>query len=91
MTPAKRKPCIKTFAPLRETTEVTGLSSDKLRQLRQDGILSERIYWVRIPESTKILWNIPLVIDWLVNGSDSPVHQRAIENFLASLPSSQSA
>jgi hypothetical protein len=91
MTRAKRKPWPKTFSPLADTIEATGMSFDKLRQLRTEGLLSERIYWVRIPGSTNILWNVPLVMDWLVNGPDSPDHQRAVENFLANLPSSQSA
>ncbi len=91
MAPAKQKPWPRTFSPLRDTTAATGLSFDKLRQLRQDGILTERIYWVRVPGSPSILWNVPLVIDWLVNGPDSPVHQKAIENFLISLPSSKCA
>ena len=81
----------KTFAATRIAMEATGLSFDKLRQLRQDGTFAERIYWVRVPKSTHILWNVPMVIDWLVNGSESPAHQRAIENFIASLPSSQAA
>ncbi len=85
----KQKPWPKTFSPLRYTIEATGLSFDKLTQLRKDDILPERIYWVKVPGSPHILWNVPLVIDWLVNGSDSPAHQKAIENFLASLPSSQ--
>ena len=89
MTLTKQKPWPKTFSPLRDTISATGLSFDKLKQLRTDGLLPERIYWVRIPGSTNILWNVPLVIDWLVNGPDSPDHQKAVENFLASLPSSQ--
>ncbi len=91
MAPAKKKPWPRTFSPSRDTTTATGLSFDKLKQLRQDGILPERIYWVRVPESPTVLWNVPLVIDWLVNGPDSPVHQKAVENFLTSLPSSQCA
>lgn len=91
MTRAKQTPWPKTFSPMRDAITATGMSFDKFRQLRRDGLLPERIYWVRIPGSTNILWNVPLVIDWLVNGPDSPDHQRAVENFLASLPSSQSA
>jgi hypothetical protein len=91
MAPAKQKSWPRTFSPSRDTTTATGLSFEKLKQLRQDGVLQERIYWVKVPGSTHVLWNVPLVIDWLVNGPDSPVHQKAVEHFLASLPSSQCA
>jgi hypothetical protein len=91
MAPAKQKPWPKTFATSRAASEATGLGADKLRQLRQDGTLVERIYWVRMPNSSNILWNVPLIIDLLVNGAESPAHQKAIETFLSSLPSSQCA
>jgi hypothetical protein len=38
-----------------------------------------------------VLYNRPLVIDWLVNRHQPTIHQRAIDNFLASLPSNQPA
>jgi hypothetical protein len=90
MTQTEVTPWLKAFAPLRLASEATGLGTDKLRQLRRDGLLTERIHWVRIPKSTNVLWNVPLIVDWMVNG-DSPAHQRAIEHFVASLPSSKAA
>ena len=86
----KRTPLPITFAPSRDAMRATGMGGDKLRQLRRDGILQERIHWVTIPGSTNILWNVPLILDWLVNGS-SPSHQRAIERFVSSLASSEAA
>ncbi|GFE70049.1 hypothetical protein [Chroococcus sp. FPU101] len=35
------------------------------------------------------LFNLQLIQDWLVNKSDPTAHQRAIDNYLANLPSNQ--
>jgi hypothetical protein len=67
----------------------SGLSADRLKHLRRT-VLKEKIYWFHPPGSIRILWNAALVKDWLVNGN-SPTHQLAIESYLKSLPSSQSA
>jgi hypothetical protein len=64
-----------------------GISQDCLKKFRQSGQLRQGIHYVTIPGSPKILWRIDLVRDWLANG-ESPAHQRAIEKYLASLPSS---
>jgi hypothetical protein len=37
----------------------------------------------------KILYNRELIEDWMVNRHDLPAHQRAIDAYLASLPSNQ--
>ena len=65
-----------------------GLSQDYLKTNRVNGQLRQSIHWVNLPGSTKILWRIELIRDWLANGGDSPSHTRAIEKYLASLPSS---
>jgi hypothetical protein len=91
MAPAKKREWPAIFGSQKNAVIASGLSGDKLKQLRDDRILAERIYWIRIPGSTHILWNIPLVLDWLVNGSECPAHQRAVESFIASLPSSEAA
>jgi hypothetical protein len=66
----------------------TGTSEDfvdaKIRKL------PEGIYWFRTPGSSKILYNIDLIRDWLVNG-DCPAHQKAVKRYLASLPSTDAA
>lgn len=35
----------------------------------------------------KILWNLELVKDWVLNGGDRAEHQRLIESYLSTLPS----
>lgn len=62
------------------------LAKDSQAELRKR--LPERIYWVRSPGGRKILWNVALVKDWLING-DGEAHQRAVESFLSSLASNQ--
>ena len=81
---------IKVFCPVREMSEVCGKSKESLNELRVKGILHEGIHWISDPSSARILWNQPLVLDWLVNGF-SDGHQRACEAFVASLASSKAA
>ena len=65
-----------------------GVSKEYLRTLRD--LLPEGIYWFRMPNCTSILFNERLIIDYLVNGN-SPSHQKAVELFISTLPSSQAA
>jgi hypothetical protein len=67
---------------------VTGLSKDWGNDIKKQ--LPEGIYWHRIPCSIRVLYNLNLIRDWLANG-DCPAHQRAVEKYLASLPSSDAA
>jgi hypothetical protein len=69
--------------------EEIGTSEDYvIKEIR--GKLPEGIYWFRTPGSSKILYNLDLIRDWLANG-DGPAHQKSIERWLASLPSSDAA
>ena len=77
------------FVRTKEMVATSGLSADRLKQLRTT-VLAEKIYWFHPPGSIRILWNAALIRDWLINGN-SPAHTKAIENFQNSLPSSQSA
>jgi hypothetical protein len=67
----------------------TGLSEEYIRTDLKT-TLTEGLYWFRLPNSVRILWNLNLVRDWLVNGN-TPAHARAIEKYIASLPSSDVA
>jgi hypothetical protein len=67
----------------------TGLSEEYVRTDLKN-TLQEGLYWFRLPNSVRILWNLNLVRDWLVNGN-CPAHTRAIEKYIASLPSSDAA
>jgi hypothetical protein len=67
---------------------ITGCSPDYVKHTIRG--LPENIYWSRYPGSTRVLYNLNLIRDWLVNG-DSPAHQKAVEKYIASLPSSDAA
>ena len=64
-----------------------GVSSDTLKSWRVQGLLPKGIYYVTLPNSNRILWVRDLVRSWLVDGN-SPAHQKAIEKYLSSLPTS---
>ncbi len=68
--------------------DVIGLSKDWAEEFRKQR--PEGIYWHRIGNSVRVLYNLNLIRDWLANG-DSPAHQKAVEKYLASLPSSDAA
>jgi hypothetical protein len=76
------------FVKKREIAQLTGLSGDTLKKYRLSGLLSEDIHWIRV--NTKlVLYNVPLILDWLQNINDPLAHQRAIESYLSTLLSNQ--
>jgi hypothetical protein len=75
------------LVPNGEMCLTIGVSSDTLKSWRVQGLLPRGIYWMTLPNSDRILWVRDLVRDWMAN-RDSPAHQRAIERFQKSLPSS---
>jgi hypothetical protein len=86
-TRVKRPPIQWAGVPTGEMCITAGVSADYLKNLRVRGLLTRGIYWYTLPGSERIIWIRDLVRDYLVNGN-SPAHQRAIEKYLASLPSS---
>ncbi|PSB05736.1 hypothetical protein C7B76_30910 [filamentous cyanobacterium CCP2] len=76
------------FVKKREISKLTGLSGATLKKYRLSGLLSEDIHWIRI-NSKLILYNAPLILDWLQNFNDPQAHQRAIEAYLTTLLSNQ--
>lgn len=76
------------FVKKREISKLTGLSGDTLKKYRLSGILSEDIHWIRV--NTKlVLYNVPLILDWLQNINDPLAHQRAVESYLSMMLSNQ--
>ena len=82
--PDRRWPLISS-GQLKTEIDLAKSSQAELRKTLPCGV-----YWVRSPGGRKILWNVELVRDFLINGS-SDAHTRAVEAFLASLPSNQPA
>ena len=75
------------FVKKREICRLTGLSGDTLKKYRRAGLLSENIHWIRLNPKV-VLYNAPLVMDWLQNIQDPTTHLKAIEAYHASLASS---
>ncbi len=76
------------FVKKREISKLTGLSGDTLKKYRLSGILCEDIHWIRV-NSKVVLYNVPLVMDWLQNIHDPKAHNRAIEAYQAMLLSNR--
>jgi hypothetical protein len=84
----KRPPAQWIGCSTKEMCLIAGVSADTLKSWRVQELLRKGTHYYTLPDSTKIIWVRDLVRDWLVNGGDSPAHQRACEKYLASLPSS---
>jgi hypothetical protein len=47
--------------------------------------LPSPLYWWQFPDGRKIFWNWVLIRDYLLNGANTPEHQRLVEEYLATL------
>jgi hypothetical protein len=70
------------FVKRQEISNLTGLSGETLKKYRLSGMLSEDVHWVRI-NSRLILYNVPLVLDWLQNFNHPHLHEKAIASHQA--------
>jgi hypothetical protein len=68
------------FVKKREISKITGISGETLKKYRLSGRLSENIHWVRV-NSKVVLYNVPLMLDWLRNINSPEVHQQAIDTY----------
>jgi hypothetical protein len=78
----------------REAARLFGISRPTLKKLRighrnTPPALVENVHWVRFSQ-TFVLFNLALMEDFLANKNNPNAHQITIENYLRSLPSSQS-
>ncbi|MDZ8055202.1 MAG: excisionase family protein [Aulosira sp. ZfuVER01] len=76
------------FCSKRILSQTTGLSNSTFKKYRLSGVWLEGIHWQRL-NSRSVLYNLPLILDWVANHKAPAVHQKAIENYLRSLPSNQ--
>ncbi|ACC83241.1 hypothetical protein [Nostoc punctiforme] len=77
------------FVNKQVASKLTGLSGDTLKRYRLQGKLQKDIHWV-VLNSRVVRYNITLVLDWVQNHISNPnAHLRAIDNYLAYLPSNQ--
>jgi hypothetical protein len=63
-----------------------GVSIGTIARWRKAGRLEAGIHYFQTSPTT-ILYNLELVYDWIANQHQPELHEQAIENFLASLPS----
>lgn len=75
------------FVSPRELVAAITLSRSSLYRLRQTD-WQVGIHWQRLSHH-QILYNLPLILDWVANRGSPELHERAIRAYLAALPSSQ--
>jgi hypothetical protein len=76
------------FCPPAEAIKITGLSIHQLKKLRLSGQLELGIHWQYV-NARFVAYNVPLITDWIANRHRPLLHEIAIKNYLAALPSSQ--
>lgn len=76
-----------TLVSPRELVETVSLSKSTLYRLRQTE-WQAGVHFHKLSHN-KILYNLPLILDWVANRGSPVLHERAIRLYLADLPSSQ--
>ncbi|MGB3494956.1 MAG: hypothetical protein WBA57_19655 [Elainellaceae cyanobacterium] len=66
------------FVTKKQLSEHISLSSETFKRYRRKGVWTENLYWTRINSRT-VLYNLPLILDWVANRNDPSAHLRAIE------------
>jgi hypothetical protein len=74
------------FYSQKDAAQMVGLKTLTLKRFRYDGTFVKGVHFA-MPSPKVTIWNVPLIQDFLANQDDPQAHERAIESFLASLPS----
>lgn len=72
------------FCNKRVLAQNLGCSHHTVKSLRQRGDLIEEIHYIR-ENSRTIRYNLELCLNWLANRHNPGAHQKAIDQYLASL------
>lgn len=72
----------------RDLVQVCPYKKSKIQSLIKEGRWCEGLHFVT-DEAGDRLYNLDLIADWIANLNDPVAHGRAIELYLASLPSNQ--
>ncbi len=75
------------FATPKEISRLTGMSIHTCKSYRYKGLWIEGIHWQRVTNKS-VLYNVPLIMDWIANRTTPERHEQAIARYLESLPSS---
>lgn len=62
----------------------TGLSAELLKRWRLDGRLKKNIHWISLAGGSKVLYCLPLLVDYLKNIEFPKEHEKAIQAFMVS-------
>jgi hypothetical protein len=73
---------------LRDLRQVCPYGKSSVQRFVREGVWREGLHYVTDPAGDR-LYNLTLIADWVANINDSVAHERAIESYLASLPSNQ--
>ncbi|MBW4520678.1 MAG: excisionase family protein [Scytolyngbya sp. HA4215-MV1] len=76
------------FVSKNSLSDTIGLSPETFKKYRLSGIWIKGIHWQSV-NSRCVLYNLPLILDWLANRNSPQAHQRTIEAYLKALPSNQ--
>jgi hypothetical protein len=76
------------FVPPKVIIAQTAITDGTMRRLRQSGQWEEGIHYCQLGYSS-FRYNLPLIQDWIANRHQPEIHEIAVRNYLASLPSSQ--
>lgn len=76
------------FADKHGIRQQLGISATTLKQWRLTGQITEGQHYVRVGPRT-IRYNVRLLEDFMVNRHEPELHEMAIRNYLAQLPSSE--
>jgi hypothetical protein len=74
----------------RDLPQVCPYGKSKVQSLIKAGVWREGLHFVTDSSGDRI-YNLDLISDWMANMNDPCSHQRACEQYLASLPSNQTA
>ncbi len=78
------------YARPNDIAELTGMAASTCKYYRLKGLWIEGIHWHRVT-SKSVLYNVPLIMDWIANRNNPEMHQVAIDRYRKSLPSAPDA
>lgn len=70
----------------RKLASTIGVSTSTIARWRKAKRLEQGVHYFQLNPTT-ILYNVALIEDWIANQHQPHIHENAIQNFLASLPS----
>jgi hypothetical protein len=79
------------LVPSGQLLQQLGISYSTLRRWKKTGAIIDGIHYQLLPGSRTMLYNLDLLRDFIACGGNSIAHQRSIESYFNSLPSTKAA